>query len=111
MPRYPALYDVMFTRSTRLRFGQDETPAPLAEAYAELRAAVDRVAGERDTDAVATNGSTCSSPTSARGRLPRISSAGKRGNLPLAGEGRGGSEGQAESSRSTSSRASSPASS
>lgn len=46
----PALYDVMFTRTTRLRFGQDETPAPLVEAYAELRAAVEQVTGERDTD-------------------------------------------------------------
>lgn len=48
----PALYDAMFTRATRLRFGTDDTPAPLSAAFAELRAAVaaDNVAGGRDVD-------------------------------------------------------------
>jgi AcrR family transcriptional regulator len=46
----PALYDAMFTRPTRLRFGASNTPAPLSAAFAELREAVDTVAGGRDVD-------------------------------------------------------------
>jgi hypothetical protein len=46
----PALYDAMFTRATRLRFGASDTPTPLAAAFAELREAVDTVAGGRDVD-------------------------------------------------------------
>ncbi|WP_155546745.1 TetR/AcrR family transcriptional regulator [Amycolatopsis camponoti] len=45
----PALYDAMFTRATRLRFSGESTPAPLAEAFGELRDAVAAVA-ERDVD-------------------------------------------------------------
>ncbi len=46
----PALYDAMFTRATRLRFGAEDTAAPLSTAYAELRAAVATIAGARDVD-------------------------------------------------------------
>jgi AcrR family transcriptional regulator len=46
----PAVYDAMFTRATRLRFGPDETAAPLSRAYAELRAAVAPIAGEGEVD-------------------------------------------------------------
>ena len=46
----PALYDAMFTRATRLRFGASDPPAPLSAAFAELREAVDTVAGARDVD-------------------------------------------------------------
>jgi len=46
----PALYDAMFTRTTRLRFGAKDTPAPLSAGFAELRAAVTSVAGRRDVD-------------------------------------------------------------
>ena len=46
----PALYDAMFTRATRLRFGAEDTAAPLTTAYAELRAAVATIAGGRDVD-------------------------------------------------------------
>jgi AcrR family transcriptional regulator len=46
----PALYDAMFTRATRLRFGAEDTAAPLSTAYAELRAAVATIAGGRDVD-------------------------------------------------------------
>jgi AcrR family transcriptional regulator len=45
----PALYDAMFTRTTRLRFGPS-APAPLTAAFAELREAVNTVAGGRDVD-------------------------------------------------------------
>jgi AcrR family transcriptional regulator len=45
----PALYDAMFSRATRLRFGPD-SPAPLHAAFGELRAAVATVAHDRDTD-------------------------------------------------------------
>jgi AcrR family transcriptional regulator len=45
----PALYDAMFTRATRLQFGAD-SPAPLSAGFAELREAVDTVAGGRDVD-------------------------------------------------------------
>lgn len=44
----PALYDAMFSRATRLRFGSDDTPAPLHAAFDELRAAVADVAPGRD---------------------------------------------------------------
>lgn len=43
----PALYDAMFTRATRLRFGAEDTAAPLTTAYAELRAAVATIAADR----------------------------------------------------------------
>ncbi len=46
----PALYDAMFTRATQLRFGTEDTAAPLSTAYAELHAAVATIAGERDVD-------------------------------------------------------------
>lgn len=46
----PALYDAMFTRATRLRFGTDDTPAPLSAAFAELRETVAAVAGGQDVD-------------------------------------------------------------
>jgi AcrR family transcriptional regulator len=46
----PALYDAMFTRATRLRFGAQDVAVPLSTAYAELRAAVATIAGERDVD-------------------------------------------------------------
>ena len=46
----PALYDAMFSRATRLRFGSDDSPAPLHAAFGELRAAVATVAHERDID-------------------------------------------------------------
>jgi AcrR family transcriptional regulator len=46
----PALYDAMFTRATRLRFGAEDTPAPLSAGFAELRAAVTSVASGRDVD-------------------------------------------------------------
>ncbi len=49
----PSLYDVMFTRTTRLRFGTEDTPTSLSDAYAELRAAVATIAGERDVDTLA----------------------------------------------------------
>lgn len=49
----PELYDVMFTRATRLAFGADEPPAPLAAAFAALRSAVATVAGSRDVDTLA----------------------------------------------------------
>jgi AcrR family transcriptional regulator len=47
----PALYDAMFTRSTRLQFGGTaDTPAPAVDAFRELRAAVTSIAGARDVD-------------------------------------------------------------
>jgi AcrR family transcriptional regulator len=46
----PALYDAMFVRVNGLRFAAQDTPAPLSEAFSELRAAVALVSGERDVD-------------------------------------------------------------
>jgi len=46
----PALYDAMFTRGTRLRFGPQDSAAPLSTAYAELRAAAATITGERDIE-------------------------------------------------------------
>lgn len=48
----PAVYDAMFTRATGLRFAAEDTPAQLADAFAELHHAVAEVAGERDADAL-----------------------------------------------------------
>src|SRR6202034_4533663 len=45
-----ALFDAMFIRTTTLPFAAEDTPAELNAAFAELRAAVDLVAGTRDTD-------------------------------------------------------------
>ena len=46
----PALYDAMFTRTSRLRFGANDTPAPLTAAFAELREAVAAVVVGQDVD-------------------------------------------------------------
>ena len=46
----PALYDAMFIRATKLRFAAEDTPAPLQEAFGQLRDAVAGVSGERDVD-------------------------------------------------------------
>jgi AcrR family transcriptional regulator len=46
----PALFDAMFIRTTTLPFAAEDTPAELNAAFAELRAAVDLVAGIRDPD-------------------------------------------------------------
>jgi AcrR family transcriptional regulator len=45
----PALYDAMFSRTTRLHFGAG-SPAPLHAAFSELRAAVAAVAREQDSE-------------------------------------------------------------
>jgi AcrR family transcriptional regulator len=46
----PALYDAMFTRATRLRFGAEDTPEPLTASFAELREAVAAVVSGSDVD-------------------------------------------------------------
>lgn len=46
----PALYDAMFLRATRLNFAAADTPAPLVEAFSELRAVIAGVSGQRDAD-------------------------------------------------------------
>jgi AcrR family transcriptional regulator len=46
----PALFDAMFTRATTLRFAATDTPPELNTTFAELRAAVDLIAGTRDAD-------------------------------------------------------------
>lgn len=46
----PALFDAMFVRPTTLHFAAPDTPAELNAAFAELRAAVEMVAGTRDAD-------------------------------------------------------------
>jgi AcrR family transcriptional regulator len=49
----PALFDAMFTRATTLHFAAADTPRELTAAFAELREAVNVVAGERDVDTLA----------------------------------------------------------
>ena len=49
----PVLFDAMFIRPTTLRFAAADTPAELTAAFDELRAAVDLIAGGRDSDALA----------------------------------------------------------
>jgi len=46
----PKLYDAMFTRATRLRFGAEDTPVQLSAGFAELREAIASVVGSRDVD-------------------------------------------------------------
>jgi AcrR family transcriptional regulator len=46
----PALFDAMFIRPTTVRFAAEDTPEELNTAFAELRAAVEMVAGTRDAD-------------------------------------------------------------
>ncbi len=46
----PALYDAMFTRATRLRFGAEDTPEPVTAGFAELREALAAVVNGPDVD-------------------------------------------------------------
>lgn len=46
----PALFDAMFVRASTLAFAAEDTPKELSAAFAELRAAVEAVAGDRDSD-------------------------------------------------------------
>ncbi|MFG1998506.1 TetR/AcrR family transcriptional regulator [Spirillospora sp. NPDC048911] len=48
--RRPALYDVMFTLAVDLPFATPEAPAPLKEAFGELRETVRPIAGDDDVD-------------------------------------------------------------
>ena len=47
----PALYEAMFIRATRLRFGEQQ-PGPLSAAFAELKAAISTLSAQRDLDLV-----------------------------------------------------------
>lgn len=46
----PALYDAMFTLTTDLPFGRPEAPVQLRDAFAEIREAVEPLAGSRDAE-------------------------------------------------------------
>jgi AcrR family transcriptional regulator len=48
----PALYDVMFTRATTLRFAAQDTPPQLTAAFTELQQALAAVTGGQDADAL-----------------------------------------------------------
>jgi AcrR family transcriptional regulator len=48
--QHPALYDAMFTRSTRLPFAKPGTPGALRAAFAELSTSVAPVANARDPE-------------------------------------------------------------
>jgi hypothetical protein len=43
-----ALYEAMFTLTVDLTFGQSDTPAPLHQAFVELRDSLAPLAGDRD---------------------------------------------------------------
>ena len=47
----PVLYETMFTNAVDLTFASPETPVPLREGFAELRAALGAVLGDDDLDA------------------------------------------------------------
>ncbi|MGH3757954.1 TetR/AcrR family transcriptional regulator [Actinophytocola sp.] len=49
----PAVYDGMFSRAAGLRFATPDAPAPLWEAFAELRATVEPYARGTDPDVLA----------------------------------------------------------
>jgi AcrR family transcriptional regulator len=46
----PALYDAMFVQQVDIPFGTDEVPQELRDAFGELVAAVEPVAGDRDLE-------------------------------------------------------------
>ena len=46
----PALYEAMFTLTVDLTFGQSDTPAPVHQAFVELRDSLAPLAGDRDLD-------------------------------------------------------------
>ena len=46
----PAVYDAMFSRASRLRFGPEVAAAPLRAAFDNLRSAVATIADEPDVD-------------------------------------------------------------
>ncbi|MFI6096804.1 TetR/AcrR family transcriptional regulator [Lentzea sp. NPDC051213] len=46
----PALYDAMFVQEVDIPFGTDESPQELRDAFGELVAAVEPVAGDRDLE-------------------------------------------------------------
>ncbi|SER51530.1 transcriptional regulator, TetR family [Lentzea xinjiangensis] len=46
----PALYDAMFVQQVDIPFGTPEAPQELADAFGELLAAVEPVAGDRDPE-------------------------------------------------------------
>jgi AcrR family transcriptional regulator len=46
----PALYEAMFTLTVDLTFAQSDTPAPVHAGFAELRAALAPLAGDRDLE-------------------------------------------------------------
>ncbi len=46
----PAVYDAMFTRATRLRFGDGGSAAPLSATFQAVSAAVATIAGHRDVE-------------------------------------------------------------
>ena len=48
--RRPALYDAMFVQQVDIPWGTDEVPQELRDAFGELVAAVETVAGERDLE-------------------------------------------------------------
>ena len=48
----PAVYDVMFTGRTTLRFAAEDTPPELVAAFSELRQAVSAVANDANADSL-----------------------------------------------------------
>jgi AcrR family transcriptional regulator len=50
----PAVYDAMFTRSTRLRFGAEDTVTPPTDAFRELREAVAPIAAAHEVETIET---------------------------------------------------------
>jgi AcrR family transcriptional regulator len=46
----PALYEAMFTLTVDLEFGQSDSPAPLHQAFVELRDSLAPLAGDRDLE-------------------------------------------------------------
>ena len=46
----PALYDAMFNRATRLRFGQGGSAAPLSATFTAVSAAIATISGDRDVE-------------------------------------------------------------
>lgn len=49
----PAVYDGMFSRASGLRFATEDAPAPVQDAFAELRAAIEPHAGGTEPDVLA----------------------------------------------------------
>jgi AcrR family transcriptional regulator len=79
----PALYQAMFTMPTDLPFATQQTPAPLQAGFSELAAALQPLAGGRDTGTYTEVAWSALHGLAALGRGHRLSPGGEQARLGL----------------------------